>query len=82
MTMIFSTFKYLSFVLILSSLISCGSKQDSSETSSIPSFDIQIDISHTSMDSAFLFVFKDYNLRKNTELNALKLLFLFAAKIV
>jgi peroxiredoxin len=59
--MIHSTFKYLSLFLLVISLISCDSEKDTSEAPQVPGFDIHIDISHTSMDSAFLFVFKDFN---------------------
>lgn len=59
--MVYSTYKYLSLILLIGSLGSCESKPNKSEAPAVPGFDISIDISHTSMDSAFLYVFKDFN---------------------
>jgi len=56
-----SLLRYFFLFLFVGYFTSCDTHSESVKEPTVPGYDIQIDISKTSMDSAFLYVFKDFD---------------------
>ncbi|UTW65713.1 AhpC/TSA family protein [bacterium SCSIO 12643] len=54
-------FKFVISILMIGYFSSCNSSSEAPKEPSVPGYEIQIEIGKTSMDSAFLYVFKDFN---------------------